>query len=135
MDRPMKKVLFVCVENAGRSQMAEAFAKIYGQGKIVASSAGNNLAEKVNPVVAEVMKEKGIDISQNKPKLITFEMGQESDLIVPMGCNDQGVCPEPFFKPTVDWEHEDPKGKQIEKMREIRDEIEKRVKVLVDDVG
>ncbi len=131
----MKKVLFVCVENAGRSQIAEAFAKTYGQSKIVASSAGNKPGKKVNPVVVAAMKEKGIDISQNKPKLLTFKMAQESDLIVTMGCNDQGVCPGPFFKPTVDWKFEDPKGKPIEKVREIRDEIEKRVKVLVDEVA
>jgi protein-tyrosine-phosphatase len=127
----MKKLLFVCVENAGRSQMAEGFAKAYGQGKIVASSAGNKPAEEVHPVVVAAMKEKGIDISFYKPKLITFEMAQEPDLIVTMGCNDQGVCPGPFFKPTVDWNLEDPKGKPIEKVREIRDEIERRVKSLI----
>ena len=127
----MKKVLFVCVENAGRSQMAEAFANKYGKDKIIASSAGNKPAERVNPVVTEVMREKGIDISLNKPKLITFQMAQDADLIVTMGCNDQGICPGPFFKPSVDWALEDPKGKPIEKVREIRDEIERRVKQLV----
>jgi protein-tyrosine-phosphatase len=105
----MKKILFVCVENAGRSQMAEAFAKKYGEGKFTVLSAGNKPAGKVNPVVIEVMKEKDIDISQNKPKLLTFKMAQESDLIVTMGCNDQGICPGPFFKPTVDWKLNDPK--------------------------
>jgi len=127
----MKKVLFVCVENAGRSQMAEAFAKNHGKDRIIASGAGNKPADKVNPVVVEVMKEKGIDISLNKPKLITFQMAQDADLIVTMGCNDQGVCPGPFFKPTVDWALEDPKGKPVEKVREIRDEIERRVLQLV----
>ena len=127
----MKKVLFVCVENAGRSQMAESFAKYYGKGKLSVSSAGNKPADKINPVVMEAMKEKGIDISMNKPKLLTFQMAQEADLVVTMGCNDQGICPGPFFKPTVDWKLEDPKGKPIEKVREIRDEIERRVKKLV----
>jgi len=127
----MQKVLFVCVENAGRSQMAEAFAKKYGENKFMASSAGNRPADKVNPVVVEVMKEKGIDLSMNKPKLITAKMAQEVDLIVTMGCNDQGICPGPFFKPTVDWALEDPKGKSVEKVREIRDEIERRVKQLM----
>jgi arsenate reductase (thioredoxin) len=127
----LKKVLFVCVENAGRSQMAEAFANKYGKGKFIVSSAGNKPADKVNPVVVEVMKEKGFDISMNKPKLLTFQMAQDSDLIVTMGCNDQGICPGPFFKPTVDWELEDPKGKSMEKVREIRDEIERRVKKLI----
>lgn len=67
----MKRILFVCVENAGRSQLAEAFANLYGKGKLIASSAGVMLADKVNPLVVEVMKEKGIDISRNKPKLLT----------------------------------------------------------------
>jgi protein-tyrosine-phosphatase len=127
----MKKVLFVCVENAGRSQMAEAFANKYGKDKFVVSSAGNKPAEKVNPVVVEALKEKDIDISVNKPKLLTFQMTQDADLIVTMGCNDQGICPGPFFKPTVDWKLEDPKGKSIEKVREIRDDIERRVQKLL----
>ena len=128
----MKKILFVCVENAGRSQMAEAFAKKFGSDEFAVSSAGNKPAEKVNPVVAEVMIEKGIDISTNKPKMLTFQMAQDADLIVTMGCNDQGVCPGPFFKPTIDWKIEDPKGKPIERVREIRDEIEQLVKELVE---
>jgi arsenate reductase (thioredoxin) len=127
----MKKMLFVCVENAGRSQMAEAFVNHYGKGKLVVSSAGNKPADNVNPVVVEVMKEKGIDISMNKPKLLTFQLAQDADLIVTMGCNDQGICPGPFFKPTVDWNLEDPKGKPIEKVREIRDEIERSVQKLI----
>lgn len=127
----MRKVLFVCVENAGRSQMAEAFAKKYGENKIDASSAGNKPAEKVNPIVVEALKEKGIDISSNKPKLLTFQIATEADLIVTMGCDDQGICPGPFFKPTEDWNLEDPKGKTIEKVREIRNEIEQRVQKLI----
>jgi protein-tyrosine-phosphatase len=127
----MKKVLFVCVENAGRSQMAEAFANKYGKDKFIVSSAGNKPADKVNPVVVEVMKEKGIDISLNKPKLLTFQIAQDADLVVTMGCNDQGICPGPFFKPTVDWKLEDPKGKRIEQIREIRDEIERRIQKLI----
>ncbi len=127
----MKKVLFVCVENAGRSQMAEGFAKKIGEGKIEASSAGNKPAQQVNPVVVEAMAEKGIDISENKPKQLTFQMAQNSDLIVTMGCNTQGICPGPFFKPTVDWALEDPKEKPLEKVREIRDDIEQRVKRLI----
>src|SRR5271157_868336 len=129
----MKKVLFVCVENAGRSQIAEAFAKKYGKDKFIASSAGNRPAEKVNPIVIEVLKEKGIDISTNKPKLLTFQMAQDSDLIITMGCNDQGICPGPFSKPTIDWKLEDPKGKPIEKVREIRDDIEQRVQKLISE--
>ncbi len=128
----MKKVLFVCVENAGRSQMAEAIANKYGKDKFTASSAGNKPAEKVNPIVVDAMKELGIDISEHKPKLLTAKMALDVDLIVTMGCNDQGICPGPFFKPTIDWKLEDPKGKPIEKVREIRDEIEQRVKRLIE---
>ena len=127
----MKSILFVCIENAGRSQIAEAFAKYYGKDKLTISSAGNKPSNKVNPVVVQAMNEKGIDISQNKPKLITAQMAMDADLIVTMGCSAQGICPGPFFKPTVDWKLEDPKGKPIEKVREIRDEIEKRVQNLL----
>jgi arsenate reductase (thioredoxin) len=129
----LEKVLFVCVENAGRSQMAEAFAKKYGKDKFMVSSAGNKPADKVNTLVVEAMNEKGIDISTNEPKLLTFQMAQDADLIVTMGCNDQGICPGPFFKPTVDWKLEDPKGKPIEKVRAIRDEIERQVQKLLED--
>jgi len=111
--------------------MAEALANYHGKGKLIVSSAGNKPAGKVNPVVVEAMKEKGIDISMNKPKLLTFQMAQDADLVVTMGCNDQGICPGPFFKPTVDWKLEDPKGKPIEKVREIRDEIESSVQKLI----
>jgi len=129
----MKRILFVCVENAGRSQIAEAFANKYGKEKFTVSSAGNKPAEKINPIVAQVMKEKGIDISMNKPKLLTYQMAQDADLIVTMGCNDQGICPGPFFKPTVDWKLEDPNGKTVEKVREIRDEIERQVLKLISE--
>lgn len=113
--------------------MAEAFAHEYGKDKFVVSSAGNKPSDKVNPVVVKVMKEKGIDISMKKPKLLTFQMTQDADLVVTMGCNDQGICPGPFFKPTIDWKLEDPKGKPIEKIREIRDDIERRVQKLIID--
>ncbi len=128
----MRRVLFVCVENAGRSQMAEAFGKKYGKGIFLAASAGNKPADSINPAVIEAMKEKGIDISAKKPKLLTPEIVQEADLIVTMGCNDQGICPGPFFKPTVDWKLDDPKGKPIEKVREIRDEIDLLVRKLIE---
>jgi len=129
----LKKILFVCVENAGRSQMAEAFANKYGKDKFTASSAGNKPADKVNPIVVQVMKEKGIDISNNRPKLITAKMAMDADLIVTMGCNDQGICPGPFFKPTIEWKIEDPKGKPIENVREIRDEIDQKVQRLIEE--
>lgn len=112
--------------------MAEAFANHYGQGKVSAQSAGIKLADKVNPTVVEAMKEKGIDISTNRPKLLTPKMSEEADLIVTMGCGAADLCPGPFFKATTDWGLEDPKGKSIEKVRKIRDEIERKVKTLLD---
>ena len=123
----MKKILFVCVENAGRSQIAEAFMNYYGKDKVVASSAGIMLADKVNPVVVEVMKEKGIDISVNKPKLLTMKIAEEADKMIAMGCSVEKYCPAPLIKNVRDWNLEDPKGKPIAKVREIRDEIERRV--------
>ena len=127
----MKKILFVCVENAGRSQMAEAFANFYGKGKLVASSAGVTLADRVNPVVVGVMKEKGFDISMNKPKLLTTKMAEDVDKIITMGCSAEGICPAPLLKNVVDWALEDPKDKPIEIVRKIRDEIEQKVLRLV----
>jgi len=129
----MKKVLFVCVENAGRSQIAEAFAKAYGKGKLEAKSAGTMPANEVNPRVVQIMREKGIDLSTNKPKLVTNQMVQEADMIIVMGCNASGFCPAPMLPKVRDWGIEDPKGKPIEKMREIRDEIENRVRMLINE--
>jgi protein-tyrosine-phosphatase len=131
----MRRVLFVCVENAGRSQMAVAFARKYGRGKVEAESAGTMPANEVNPVVVQVMREKGINLSANKPKLITNMMVQKADMIIVMGCSAQGFCPAPLLNKVVDWGIEDPKGKSIEKVREIRDEIEIRVKKLVEEIN
>lgn len=127
----MKRVLFVCVENAGRSQMAEAFANYYGKDKLEAQSGGIKLAQKINPLAVIVMKEKGIDISDSRPKMLTNQMVNNSDLIVTMGCGVGNICPGPFFKETLDWGLEDPKDQPIEKVRKIRDEIELRVKALI----
>ncbi len=128
----MKRILFVCVENAGRSQMAEAFVKAYGNARIEAISAGTMPAKEVNPVVVQVMREKGIDLLPNRPKLTTNQMVQEADTIIVMGCSAEGFCPAPLLNKVVDWQIEDPKGKPIEKVREIRDEIERKVKLLLD---
>jgi len=129
----MSRVLFVCAENAGRSQMAEAFAKTHGKGGVEAVSAGTMPAKEINPVVVQVMQEKGIDLSTNKPKLITNQMVQEADRIIVMGCSAEGFCPAPLLNKVVDWKIEDPKGKPIEKVREIRDEIERRVRLLIEE--
>jgi len=130
----MKRILFVCVENAGRSQMAEAFAKVHGKGKVEAISAGTIPAKEVNPDVVQVMREKGVDLSANKPKLIANQMVQEADVIIVMGCSAEGFCPAPLLNKVVDWQIQDPKGKPIERVREIRDEIENRVEKLISDI-
>jgi arsenate reductase len=129
----MKHILFVCVENVGRSQIAEAFANHYGKEKLEAVSAGTVPSDKVNPLVVEVMKEKGIDISKNNPKLIDKKMIEEADTAIMMGCSVEEVCPAPLLKKSINWNLEDPKGKQLEKVRQIRDEIEKRVLKLVSE--
>jgi len=113
--------------------MAEAFANHYGKGKIVASSAGVRLADRVNPVVVEAMKEKKIDISASRPKLLTTAMVKEADKVVTMGCSVEKFCPAPLVKNVIDWNLEDPKGKPIEKVREIRDEVERRVLKLLSE--
>ena len=127
----MKKILFVCVENAGRSQMAEAFANFHSHGKIDALSAGTMPSDEVIPVVVQVMREKGIDISRNKPKRITMQMVKEADAIIVMGCSAEGFCPAPLIKKVTDWNIEDPKGKPVETVRRIRDEIETKVLRLI----
>ncbi len=123
-----KEILFVCVENAGRSQMAQAFAEKY---ELKASSAGTVPSARVNPIVVDLMKEKGIDISENSPKMLTPEMINRASLVVTMGCSVEEVCPKPMLaqmqKKLVDWNLKDPKGKSLQEVREIRDEIEKRV--------
>jgi arsenate reductase len=129
----LRKILFVCVENAGRSQMAEAFAKTIGKGNVEAISAGTMPGKEVNPLVIKVMKEKGIDLSTNKPKLVNNQMVQEADTIIVMGCSAEGFCPAPLLNKVTDWGIEDPKGKPIEKVREIRDEIERNVRMLLNE--
>ena len=127
----MKRLLFVCVENASRSQMAEAFATRYGKGKIEAFSAGTMPSSEVNPVVIEAMKEKEFDLSKNRLKTIDTHMVRKADAVIVMGCGAQGFCPAPMLQKVEDWELEDPKGKTIERVREIRDEIERKVKQLI----
>jgi len=123
--------LFVCVENAGRSQMAEAFARKHG---LKATSAGTLPGNHVNPVVVEAMKEKGIDMSKARPKTLTSKMIEDAAIVVTMGCSVEDVCPRPMLaqmqKKLVDWHLEDPKGKPIGEVRRIRDEIEKKVSEL-----
>ena len=130
----MKTVLFVCVHNAGRSQMAEAFFNKFAQGKARVLSAGTDPAVTVDLTVVEAMREVGIDISRNKPKALTPEMVDQADKVVTMGCGAEKVCPATWVQ-TEDWELEDPKGKSIEKVREIRDEIRARVLKVLEETG
>jgi len=129
--RYMKKILFVCVENAGRSQIAEGFFRKYAPDGFVAVSAGTKPVDNLNPIAVEAMKEVGIDISQQKSKLISNEMIDESESVVNMGCMDKESCPALFVENIANWEIEDPIGKSIEQVRIIRDTIENKVKELV----
>jgi arsenate reductase (thioredoxin) len=130
----MRKVIFACVHNAGRSQMSAAFFNKYADpAKAHAISAGTQPADRVHPVVIEAMKEIGLDVSNVKPQKLTPELAQDAHLLVTMGCGDE--CP---FVPGLrrdDWPLPDPKGQGIEQVRIIRDEIEKRVKMLVNAEG
>jgi arsenate reductase len=127
----MKKILFVCVHNAGRSQMAEAFFNRMARGKARGFSAGTQPASKVDPVVVEAMREVGVDISGRKPKMLTFKMLQSADRVITMGCNIAEACPASFV-PTEDWELDDPEGKPIEEVRQIRDKTKARVEGLLE---
>jgi len=129
-----KTILFVCVENAGRSQMAEGFFKKYAPDGFKTLSAGTKPGYQLNPIVVEAMKEVGLDISKQKSKELTDEMIRDSDNVVNMGCMDKNFCPTIWIPKVIEWNLEDPKGKSIEKVREIRDEIEKRVKEIVAEI-
>src|SRR3990170_1226268 len=118
----MKMFLFVCIHNSGRSQMAEAFFNLLAKGKARAISAGTQPADKVNPVVAEAMREVGIDISSHKPKSLTLEMMEKADRVITMGCGAEAVCPAALAE-TEDWALDDPKSKSLDRVRKIRDEI------------
>jgi protein-tyrosine-phosphatase len=125
-----KKILFVCVENAGRSQMAEGFFRKYCTPEYEPQSAGTMPTAAVNPLAVEAMRESGIDISSQKPKLISDSMIKEAALIVNMGCMDKSSCPALFVNDVVDWSIPDPKGKPLDEVRKIRDLIEKRIQEL-----
>ena len=129
-----KSILFVCVENGGRSQMAEGFFKKYAPKGFEVQSAGTKPVFQLNPMVVEAMKEVGIDISKQKSKELTDEMIRDSDHVVNIGCMDKNSCPTIWLPKVIEWNLEDPKGKSIEKVREIRDEIEKRVKEIVAEI-
>jgi len=125
-------VLFVCIHNAGRSQMAAAFLSHLADGAIEVRSAGTQPADQVNPVVIEAMKEKGIDLLGQVPKVLTVEAVEESDVVITMGCGD--TCPYFPGKRYVDWKLDDPAGAGIEAIRSIRDQIETLVRTLIEEI-
>ena len=131
----MKQVLFVCVHNAGRSQMAAAFAQKHGERRIIALSGGTHPAEHIHPIVIEAMAEKGFDISQTIPQQITVDELRAADQVVVMGCGAESFCPAPLLDKGLNWDLEDSKDQPIEKVREIRDEIEQRVSRLIEELA
>jgi len=132
MSSPKPTVLFVCVHNAGRSQMAAGFMNALGAGRVQVLSAGSAPKDSINPIAVQAMQEVGIDISNNSPKVLTPEAVQESDAVITMGCGD--ACPFYPGKRYEDWVLDDPAGQGIESVRVIRDEIKKRVEQLLSEL-
>ena len=126
----MKRILFVWVHNSGRSQMAEAFRRHLVGGCVEFTSAGTMPSERVNPLVVQVMKDRSIDISRNRPKFVTQGMLDGADRVVTMGCSVEEACPA-VLAPTENWAIEDPMGKDIAKVREVHDHIEARFRTLL----
>ncbi|MDQ1587131.1 MAG: hypothetical protein QOJ77_296 [Microbacteriaceae bacterium] len=122
-------ILFVCVHNAGRSQMAAAYAAELSGGRVEVLSAGSEPADKVNPIAVQAMAEEGIDIANNAPKVLTTEAVKDSDVVITMGCGD--TCPIFPGKRYEDWELDDPAGQGIEAVRPIRDDIKARIERLL----
>jgi arsenate reductase (thioredoxin) len=130
--KEIPEVLFVCVHNAGRSQMAAGLLDHYAQGRVRVRSAGSTPAAEINPAVVEAMTEVGIDISKELPKPLTHEAVRDADAVVTMGCGDS--CPVFPGKRYLDWDLPDPAGKSVEQVRPIREEIDRRVRLLLDDL-
>jgi arsenate reductase (thioredoxin) len=125
-------VLFVCLHNAGRSQMSQALFERAAAGRHRSLSAGTTPAEHVHPEVVEVMQERGIDLSGRRPQLLTRELAEQADVVVTMGCGD--ACPYIPGKHYIDWNLPDPKGQPIAEVRATRDEIQRRVTALVTEL-
>ena len=130
-----KTILFVCVENASRSQIAEGFFRKYASEGYEPLSAGTRPVSQINPLAIQVMNEIGLDISKQKSKELTEDMIRYSDKIINMGCMDKNFCPTLFISKVIDWGIEDPKDKPIEQVRKIRDEIERRIEELATDIS
>ncbi|MGO4340673.1 arsenate reductase ArsC [Pedococcus sp. 2YAF34] len=133
MPDPRPSVLYVCVHNAGRSQMAAAYTTHLSAGRVEVRSAGSAPADSVNPAVRDAMLEEGIDLSAETPKLLTPEAVQASDVVITMGCGD--ACPFYPGKRYLDWQLDDPAGQGVDAVRPIRDEIKRRVSALLEDLG
>ena len=132
MSAEQPEILFLCVHNAGRSQMAAAFARSLGRDRITVHSAGSAPGKQLNPAVVQVMLEKGIDIRGEQPQKLTDEMTLNADVVVTMGCGD--ACPVYPGKRYEDWVLTDPAGKELDEVRPIRDEVERRVAALVGEL-
>ncbi len=130
--KDMPEVLFVCVHNAGRSQMAAGLLDHYAQGRVRVRSAGSTPAAEVNPAVVQVMAEMGIDISKELPKGLEDDAVRDADVVITMGCGD--ACPVYPGKRYLDWELPDPAGKSVDEVRPIRDDIDRRVQSLLDEL-
>jgi protein-tyrosine-phosphatase len=130
-DKPT--VLYVCVHNAGRSQMAAAYTTALSDGQVEVRSAGSEPADQVNPAAVAAMAEEGIDITAERPKVLTTDAVQHSDVVITMGCGD--TCPIYPGKRYEDWELDDPAGRGVEAVRPIRDEIKRRVTELLTSLG
>jgi protein-tyrosine-phosphatase len=126
------EVLFVCVHNAGRSQMAAGLVKLRSEGRVHVRSAGSDPGEQINPAVVEVMTELGVDLGQEFPKPLTDDVVRAADVVITMGCGD--ACPIYPGKRYEDWELDDPAGQDLATVRRIRDEIDTRVQKLVDEL-
>ncbi|MFG2095877.1 arsenate reductase ArsC [Streptomyces sp. NPDC048612] len=132
-DAPLPSVLFVCVHNAGRSQMAAAFLTHLAGDRVQVRSAGSAPADAVNPSAVAAMAEVGIDISAEAPKVLTIEAVQASDVVITMGCGD--TCPVFPGKRYLDWQLPDPAGQGVEAVRPLRDDIEKRIRELLEQLA
>jgi protein-tyrosine-phosphatase len=130
--KDVPEVLFVCVHNAGRSQMAAALLDFHAEGRVHVRSAGSTPVDEINPAVVAAMDEVGIDLSKEFPKPLTVDVAEAADVVVTMGCGD--ACPIYPGKRYLDWELPDPSGKRVEEVRAMRDDIDRRIRQLLDEL-
>ncbi len=132
MSKETKRILFVCVQNASRSQMAQGFAEALAKGRLEVYSAGSHPSSQINPLVIEAMKEKNIDLSGRRPKGLNDLPSVEMDYLIAMGCEE--TCPAFPARKIIEWQIPDPKGKPLDEIRRIRDMLEAKVKTLLEEV-